>query len=51
MRPEIEKPEMQNLTLELTGPAKPGKTCGLMGTGPGLARQDSVGQISGRFWN
>ena len=42
---------MQNKTLELTGLAKPGKTCGLTGTGPGLARQDSVGRVSGRVWN
>jgi len=42
---------MQNRTLEPMGVAKPGKTCGLTGMGPGLARQDSAGQVSGWFWN
>jgi len=42
---------MQNRTLEPTGLAKPGTTCGLRGMGPGLACQDSPGRISGRFWN
>jgi len=42
---------MQNRTLEPTGLAKPGTTCGLTGTRPGLARQDSVGRVSGRFLN
>jgi len=32
------------------GLAKPGETCGLMGTGPGLARQESVGWVSGQVW-
>ena len=42
---------MQNRTLEWSGLAKPGKTRGLTGTGPGLARQYSAGRVSGRFWN
>jgi len=42
---------MQNRILEATGLAKPGKTRGLMGTGPGLARQDSAGRVSGWFSN
>jgi hypothetical protein len=37
--------------LEPTGLAKPGKTRGLTGTGPGLARQDAAGRVFGRFWN
>ena len=45
------KPEMQNRRLEPTGLAKPGETCGLTGTGPGLARQESAGRVFGRFWN
>ena len=44
-------PETQNRRLEPTGPAKPDKTRGLTGTGPGLARQESVGRVLGRFWN
>jgi len=51
MRPAIEKPELQNRTLEPTGHAQPGKTRRLTRTGPGLARLDSAGQVSGRFWN
>jgi len=42
---------MQKRTLEPTGLARPGKTGELTGTGPGLARQDSAGRDSGRFWN
>jgi len=45
------KPETQNRKLEPTGLAKPGETCGLTGTGPGLARQESAGRVFGRFWN
>ena len=45
------EPETQNRRLEATGLAKPGETCGLMGTGPGLAGQESAGQVFGRFWN
>ena len=45
MRLWIEKPEIQNRTLEPTGLANCGKTRGLMGTGPGLARQDSAGRV------
>jgi len=45
------KPEMQNRRLEPTGLAKPGETRGLMGTGQGLAREESAGRVFGRFWN
>jgi hypothetical protein len=45
------KPKMQNRRLEPTDLAKPGKTRGLTGTGPGLARQASAGRAFGRFWN
>jgi len=44
------KPETQNRRLEPTGLAKPGESCGLMGTGPGLARQESAGWVFGQFW-
>jgi len=33
------------------GVTKPGKTCGLMGTGPGLARQEAACRVFGQFWN
>jgi len=33
------------------GLAKPGKTRGLTGTGPGLACQKAAGRVFGRFWN
>jgi hypothetical protein len=45
------KPETQNRRLEPLGLAKPGKTRGLTGTGPGLACQESAGRVFGRFWN
>jgi len=45
------KPETQNRRLERMGLAKPGETRGLMGTGPGLARQESAGRVFGQFWN
>jgi len=51
MRPSIEKPETLNRRLEPTGLAKPSKTRGLTGTGPGLASQDAGGRVFGRFWN
>jgi len=51
MGPYIEKPETQNRRLKPTGLAKPGKTRGLTGTGPGLAHQDTAGRVFGRFWN
>jgi len=51
MRPWIEKPETQNRRLEPTGLAKPGKSRGLTGTGPGLAHQDAAGRVFGQFWN
>jgi len=38
------KPETPNQILELTGLAKPRENCGLLDTGPGLARQESAGQ-------
>jgi len=44
-------PETQNRRLELTGPAKPSATRGLWCPGPGLARQESAGQVFRRFWN
>jgi len=45
----MEKPETQNGRLEPTGLAKPGKTCALTGTGPGLAQRDTEGQVFGWF--
>jgi hypothetical protein len=45
------KPETQNWRLEPTGLAKPGETHRVMGTGPGLACQESAGRVFGRFWN
>jgi hypothetical protein len=45
------KPEIQNSRLELTGLAKPGETCSLMGMGLGLARQESEGEVFGLVWN
>jgi len=45
------KPETRNRRLEPTGLAKPVKTRGLKGTGPGLVRQESAGRIFGRVWN
>jgi len=45
------KPETQNRRLEPTGLAKPSQTRGLMGTGPGLARQESAGRVFGQVWN
>ena len=45
------KPETQNRRLEPTGLPKPGEARGLTGTGPGLAHQESVGRVFGRFWN
>jgi len=32
------------------GLVKPGETCGLTGTGPGLDRQEAAGLVSVRFW-
>jgi len=45
------KPETQNRRLDPTGLAKPGETRGLMGTGPGLAHQESAGRGFGWVWN
>ena len=45
------KPETQNWRLEPMGLAKPGETCRLTGTGPGLAREDADGRVFERFWN
>jgi len=42
---------MQNRRLERTGLAKPGKTRGSLGMGPGLAPQEAEGRVFGRFWN
>ena len=33
------------------GLAKPGNTCGLTGTGAGLAPQEAPGRVFGRVWN
>jgi len=41
------KPETQNWRLEPMGLAKRGKTDGLMGTDPGLAREVSAGRVAG----
>jgi hypothetical protein len=43
--------KMPNWRLELTCTAKTGETCRLMGLGPGLAHQESAGQVVGRVWN
>jgi len=43
------KPETQIWGLELSGLAKPGKLCGLTGTGLGLASQVSAGRVAWRF--
>jgi hypothetical protein len=51
MQPEIETPENRNQRLQMTDLTKPGTTCRLTGTGPGLACQDPAGQVLGRFWN
>ena len=45
------QPKMQNCRLELTGLPKPGETCGLMDTDPGLAWHDSVCWFFRRVWN
>jgi len=42
---------MQDRRLGPTGLAKPGKTRGLTGMGPGLARQEAAGRGFGQFWN
>jgi len=47
----MEQPKMQNRRLDLTGPAQPGITHGLTGTGPGLDRQKAADRVFGRFWN
>ena len=51
MRSEIEQPQIQCRRLDPMGPTKPGKMCGLTGTGPGLDRQEAVGPVVGQFWN
>ena len=45
------KPEIQHQRLEPTGPAKPGETRRLMGTGLGWTRQNSVGLVFGLVQN
>jgi len=45
MRPQIEKPEMQNSILDQTGLAKPGKSHGLPGRGPVLDSQEATGLV------
>jgi len=42
---------MQKRRLETTGLAKPGKTRGLTGMGPGLAHQEVAGRVFGQVWN
>jgi len=44
------KPDTWNRTLEPTGLAKPSKTRGLTGMGPGLARIESAGRVFGQVW-
>jgi len=44
-------PKTQNRILEPTGLATPGETRGLMGTGLGLACQESAGRDFGRVMN
>jgi hypothetical protein len=51
MRLYIVKPKTHNQRLEPLGLAKPGKSCGLMGKGPGLAPQAVEGRVFGRVWN
>jgi len=43
----MEKLNNQNRGSKPTGLAKPGKTCGLMCIGPGLACQEAAGQVFG----
>lgn len=50
MRPQIEKPENQNRTLESTGLAKASKTYGLTGACPGLAHQVAACWVVRHFW-
>jgi len=50
MRPYMEQPEIQNRRLDLTGLTKPGETCGLMGTGPPVDRQEAAGRVVRHFW-
>jgi len=45
------KPEMWNLRLERTGPAKPAEIRGLTGQGPGSACEESADWVVGRVWN
>jgi len=45
------KPETQNQRLEPTGLPKRGGTRELMGTGPGLGRQESAGRVISRVWD
>jgi len=43
--------EAQDWRLVPMGVAKPGETCTLMGTGPGLAHQESAAPDFGQVWN
>jgi hypothetical protein len=45
------KLKTQNRRLEPMGQADPGETHELTGTGPGLARQESAGQVPRRVWH
>ena len=44
------KPEMLIWRLEPMGPAQPGETRRLGGTGRGVARQESAGRVFGQAW-
>jgi len=51
MRPYIEQPESQNLGLEPTVLATPGKPHRLTRTGLGLGSHKAARQVFGRVWN
>ena len=46
----MELPENKNWRLQPTGLAKHSKTHGITGMGKGLALQQAVGRVFGRFW-
>jgi len=47
----MQNPKHKNQRLELTGPAKPGKTGGVTGPYTGMARPEAPGQVFRRVWN
>jgi len=51
MRPYIEQPKTQIRRLEPMGLTRPSTILGLMGMGPGLARQEAVGRVFGLVLN